>query len=400
MNKISGQQIPHKVPFKIWFLIPLFFMLAITIELSSTLCLYFAKKIRSIEYLPIDKKQLSDIHRQDLLDLLHGKASYIRVDSVLGWDISPSAKFGLYTSNSQGIRGLVTYTKEIPTSKKRILLFGDSYTHGDEVDDTSTWAHVLESSLTSTEVVNLGVPGYGPDQALLKYEQKIKTLDCNLVVLGFMPENIHRIASMYRPFYNPHTHLPLFKPRLVTKNDSLTLVPNPFPTLFSYQKLIDSGFASIQNTISNDYHYHYRYGHHPLEIFATYRALTIVGHALFKNHYIKPTGEYNPNHQVYTDLVNIFKTFSRTVKDHGQQPLIIILPSYYDDHRNRMHLSPRHQPLFKDLAKENIPYIDLGILFDSLKSTCTLQELHHGHYTAKANRIVGEYLSKKLKASL
>jgi hypothetical protein len=41
------------------------------------------------------------------------------------------------------------------------LILGDSFTFGDEVSDNETYSYYLQQMLPHTEVINMGVHGYG-----------------------------------------------------------------------------------------------------------------------------------------------------------------------------------------------------------------------------------------------
>ena len=110
----------------------------------------------------------------------------------------------------------------------RIAAFGDSFTHGDEVEDDQTWEHEL-AILVDAPVRNFGVGAYGTDQAVLRLERQLdEGLDVEIVVLGIHEENVNRIVNRYRPYYLPTDPLTLgFKSRFVLDGDVLRLVPNP-----------------------------------------------------------------------------------------------------------------------------------------------------------------------------
>ena len=78
-----------------------------------------------------------------------------------------------------------------------VLLIGDSYTAGDEVGNENTVAaHLFRH--TGIISANLGVGGYGPLQAVLKFEEKAKDYpSAKIVVLGIMYENIRRNVNSY-----------------------------------------------------------------------------------------------------------------------------------------------------------------------------------------------------------
>ena len=73
-------------------------------------------------------------------------SKYVLRDGELGWTIGPSAGSGLYTSNAQGIRasGNHVYDSALPRDKTRIVVVGDSFTHGDESSLEDTWTTQLE----------------------------------------------------------------------------------------------------------------------------------------------------------------------------------------------------------------------------------------------------------------
>jgi hypothetical protein len=74
--------------------------------------------------------------------------------------------------------------------------FGDSFTHGDEVNSDETWPFRL-SQLLGCEVENFGVGGYGQDQAYLKY-QKYRSKG-QLNVLAITQEMLRRnFAASWR----------------------------------------------------------------------------------------------------------------------------------------------------------------------------------------------------------
>ena len=100
--------------------------------------------------------------------------------------------------------------------------FGDSFTHCDGVANSFTWEYLLERLNPALEVLNFGVGGYGTDQALLRYELEGMAFHPHIAILGFLPENIHRVVSVFRPFYFPMTGIPMSKPRFKPHQAPLT----------------------------------------------------------------------------------------------------------------------------------------------------------------------------------
>ena len=157
-------------------------------------------------------------------------------DPDLGW--APHAHTrshdGIYCYDPDGIRADSIDARHAPTPKPgvlRIELLGDSFTNGAEVPFPRTWGHCLEAELqrrgVQAEVLNLGVRGYGLDQALLRWRKLGRQLHPGLVVLGFQPENMERDQNLIRALYTALDWFPFSKPRFLLEQDSLRLVNVP-----------------------------------------------------------------------------------------------------------------------------------------------------------------------------
>lgn len=100
---------------------------------------------------------------------------------------------------------------------------GDSFTHADEVSDDEAWPHRL-SVLLGCRVANLGVPGYGEDQAVLKYESARP--QGQFVILGLYGEMLRRnFAASWRLYAEQADTLP--KPYFVVRGGALHLYSPP-----------------------------------------------------------------------------------------------------------------------------------------------------------------------------
>ncbi len=153
--------------------------------------------------------------------------TYIRYDSLLGWSIRPESRSAnsLYRSNAAGIRASREYSQLPDSSVIRIAVFGDSFTHGDQVADHETWSTYLQKQLTAlgitNEVLNFGVPGYGVDQAYLRWLNDGRAFRPDIVIAGLQLENFFRNLNVFRPNYQLYSGIPLTKPRAFVENDSL-----------------------------------------------------------------------------------------------------------------------------------------------------------------------------------
>ena len=137
--------------------------------------------------------------------------------NTLGWD-NPAGETRRIR-NCVGEEITFTYSADrirlhgSPPADAVVLVVGDSYAHGDEVADDATYPAALER-LLAVPVANLGVGGYGPEQALLKLEGLIDRFPkARVAVLSIMYENTRRMVNSYRPVYYRDTGVRFgFKP--------------------------------------------------------------------------------------------------------------------------------------------------------------------------------------------
>ena len=145
-----------------------------------------------------------------------------------GWALRPNLRdvpaFGGKTlsSNSRGLRGAREYSLVKPAGFSRIVVLGDSFTFGEDVGDDETWPRRLEELMPGTEVLNLGVHGYGHDQMLLYLREEGLKYRPDVVVVGFLPDDMERNVVAFRDYA---------KPRFVLRGGQLALrnVPVPSP---------------------------------------------------------------------------------------------------------------------------------------------------------------------------
>jgi hypothetical protein len=96
-----------------------------------------------------------------------------------------------------------------------VVVAGDSYTQGADVAGDDTYPAALERSL-DVGVANLGVAGYGPEQALLKLEGLIDRFPrARVAVLSILSDDTLRMMNSFRPVLHRETGILYgFKPYL------------------------------------------------------------------------------------------------------------------------------------------------------------------------------------------
>jgi len=151
------------------------------------------------------------------------RVGFMAYDSRLGWVPRPGQRGGTWTANIDA-SGLRSNGRSILTTSRPILAVGDSFTFGDEVEDSETWAARLEVVLNK-RVLNAGVGAYGIDQAVLRAELLLDKYLPDVVILSFISDDINRTEfSNY-----PYAYGRGWKPYFEFEDGSLRLRNVPVP---------------------------------------------------------------------------------------------------------------------------------------------------------------------------
>jgi hypothetical protein len=128
-----------------------------------------------------------------------------RYSPVYGWEPRPGAvasvNGSVTTINAAGMRGPLPARAR--GARTRVLLLGDSLAFGWGVEDGATFAAHL--GRRGFDVVNLAVPGYGTDQALLRFEREGAGYQPDVVVLHFCLDNDF-VDNASRAFFYDGVH--------------------------------------------------------------------------------------------------------------------------------------------------------------------------------------------------
>lgn len=154
-------------------------------------------------------------HKNFLLEKLklYNLAYPAEFDSTLGW----IPKRGQYEQDTWGKKASIlahgirsnghNYIKKGNT----ILVIGDSFTYGSQVNDGETWPAYFEG-LIDRRVINAGVFGYGIDQSYLRMIQLINIYHPRIVIFSFIPDDIDRCelsarSDIPKPYFTPEFQL-------------------------------------------------------------------------------------------------------------------------------------------------------------------------------------------------
>lgn len=174
------------------------------------------------------------------------------LDAELGWTPhsrpTQASRVGLYEYDERGLRRSGVPLDSAPAlGVRRVVAIGCSFTRGDEVSGTECWAGRLSDERESLEIANLGMGGYGLDQALLRLERDGLPLGPDEVWLGLLPSAALRNATHFTALANRWTALVCFKPRFeFSASGELVLRPNPAPDLAGAVALLSDQEAFLR----------------------------------------------------------------------------------------------------------------------------------------------------------
>ena len=125
------------------------------------------------------------------------RASFAGHDRWLGWDAGDDVT---------RVRGRSTIAPP-EEGELRVIALGDSFTWGNEVEAQENFVHLLDAADNGLQVLNMGVPGFGIDQMVLKYERHGAVLEPDLILLGIYVSDYERSTVAFTAAAKPLFHL-------------------------------------------------------------------------------------------------------------------------------------------------------------------------------------------------
>ncbi len=372
----------------------------IIIELFCASAITFIWRKKHFTYLPTTQNMLSPMQQSRIRQLINGQTKYIDHHGHLGWTVKPGGDNELYRANAYGFRTLNPLKNSGPSAT--IATYGDSFVHGDEVQNTETWQEQARALNSQLHILNFGVPGYGTDQSYLKYKTTASQWKPDIAVLGFMSDNLKRNVNTFRPFYAPRTQFPMAKPRFELISDGLQLIPNPLPERLDYQQLLDQQQETLLRLSAHDYFYGFTYKPSVLDRSSIIKLLRILHlfytnprPAIFKNN------TFNPASPAWQVTQKILEAFHQSVRANSSTPVILIFPTY--DELNRYQHRPdhprKHQLLLELCQRNQWHCLDLTDALLSAASGSKLDTLFAPgrHYSPSGNAVVARTFVEFLK---
>jgi hypothetical protein len=361
------------------------------VELICLGALWYLKKYKNLEYQPQDVEDLNDKHKGILAAQIADTSSYMVFDADLGWTIRPNGRKAAFVANSKGLRATREYAATAAPGIVRIGAFGDSFTHGSGVPTGFTWEERLETMLPGLELINFGIPGSDPGQALLRYRREGIQYHNDIVLIGMMSENIGRMVNTFRPFYFSRSGIPFSKPRFGVEHGKLVLYPNPIRSIDEYKQLLSDPQKMLPRLGEHDFYYQRNNQRSPCDFLPSVRFAHLM-RTLYFNQPIFRHGLYNPRSEAYEVSFRVLDEFYREALDHGSLPIIVLFPERKDVKERFRHESVTYQPLLDDLRHRGYRVIDLADGFAKYDPEAQMAKKNFLHYPKIGNEMSAEWI--------
>ncbi len=382
---------------KLAFSLVLLAFLWLLVELICLGGLWYLRRFKNVQYEPALIEDLSFKHRAVLGNHLNNINSYVMFDPELGWTIRPNSVKPLYRSNSRSLRATREYELQPPADKVRVAAFGDSFTHGDSVATGGTFEEQLEALEPGLEVMNFGIPGSDPGQALLRYRREGVQYKPSIVLIGFMSENIGRMVNTFRPFYFAMSGLPFSKPRFEVQGRRLVLIPNPIQSLDGYRELLRDPGRVLPRLGEHDYFYRRNNRRSRGDFLPSVRFARVIYDRFFNQPIFLPDGRYNTRSEAYQVSFRVLDQFYRETLEHGSLPVIVLFPQRREIRLRHDGKPVTYQSLLNELRRRGYRVIDLADGFAKYDPQAEMAKKSFIHYPRDGNAMVAEWLRDVLK---
>lgn len=323
---------------------------------------------------------------QQFPDVTKPSDPYRVYDADLGWSLGKNASGApLYYSDANGYRCSKAMFDSAQSQAPReydVICIGDSFTHGDEVLFEETWPYYLAES-TGLKVLNLGVGGYGIDQAGLRHfkeKQKAK-----LVILGLVSGDLERACTQVYDLIGGGLKT---KPIFAFHGDTVHVENRP--AIFGDELKRQFHDPEHSSFLSRELGYPQLFVHHWYD--RVYLVRTLKTFPLWSK---SKQPIYRTDDERLTYCLKILSYIKTEVEKQGAEFRILLLDNM-NTFEDWSKLQGDPWILFrKKLEEQGLIYFSLGNKFERAYVTSRDSVINKGlvHYTPSANRQVATFLS-------
>jgi len=320
--------------------------------------------------------------------------AYLVYDDTLGWSIGAwgwSTEYFACYANDRGHRITQKAWQNRDSSQEHydIITIGNSFTHGDAVQAEDTWPYIL-SKKTGKSVANLGIGGYGLQQALLRL--MFSGITADTVIFGAISGDFERTVEPVYTFYQGG---------------------NKTRPMIAFAKNGDYSLANVPVMRPEDFYA--AKAAHTHEIFSLIPGFdeTVFSDALWTNSYflrllisIRHQKKYFQEKPVYLTegealehCLDIFTLFKNYCEANDMYPVVILLDTGQNyAHKQKWQLENPWQLVSNKLSAFTIEHTDLHQpLFNAYTQNRhnLIHPVENLHYSPAGNQLVADLIIAK-----
>jgi lysophospholipase L1-like esterase len=325
-------------------------------------------------------------------------------DAALGWRPRPGLDKGTDVIDSRGLRSSREYATSPPAQTFRIAAFGDSFVYGSEVRGEEAWPAQLERIGHGLEVLNFGVPGYGPDQAYLRFLAEVESVHPHAAIFAIATPALLRIVTVSAAFQAEKPHF-LAKPRFeLDAAGELVLLANPLQKREDLRRFLHNP-AAVRALGAHDYWYEPLVYENPVYDYSYTVRLAVALWEKVWRRYLDPerpvvggrgAGAMNASSRAFAILTRLIESFRRDAQERSIQPIVLLLPDGYSVLQSRAGKGGILDPLARWCAEQGIECLDATQAFEALGAEPERGFVNRFHYSAEGNASIARWLAEAL----
>ncbi len=282
------------------------------------------------------------------------------------WFVYSSDEFGFNNSNKD-------WKKKID-----IAVLGDSFALGECVNNN--FLELIKKN-TNKNILNLGVSGSGPLIQLAIFREYLKIHKPKKIIIFFFYNDFYEFEN--------ETKNIVLKKYLENKNFSQKLIMQNKKVEYIKKKRLDLEEANFkEESISYSL----------LKFLKISKFRQLANLTLDKNSKKKPNcSEFIFRDNYNTDIVQVYDSIKKEIKENGGELIIINLPSYFSIFCNNSDFENMISSLKDLLELKNIKFIDMTNTLKNKKNKLFAYPYFGSHYSKIGNEILFNELIDKLK---
>ena len=304
-------------------------------------------------------------------------------DPELGWDHDPIAR------NYVGTKRYIAQS------------YGDSFVFGAEVGSEETWQAQFER-LTGEPILNLGVGGYGLDQAVLKFEKHARSYPTRIAILGLYHQAFRRALSYHSFYYfaNSKRFTFAFKPMFAKRDGRLELIRPPCADAVCLMEVLSNPDHDVWRRLAlHDYWYEINQKKPVHEFPYTIAYVHVLPQILQQRRERQGVGNYFFVNAGSLELVEyLIERFVKHSREMDMTPVCLLLYAPVDLRLIKAGVRP-DEKLLEFLKTRNILHVDTAPHFIKeyrQDDGFTGLSAPKGHLNDRGNRLVAESLAEGL----